>query len=197
MSVTVDHEPLDFRELGISTIGQVLAHLQRENRLVTQVLIDGEEATNGFRALPVEGRTIFIETSDPRELALEVLEETASRIQQSEAMKLEAAEMLQKNQNNKAFERLSSCIRAWHDGQDALLKTAELLRVDLTTLTVEGQPFEDLLAGFTEDLRSIRSALDQRDFVLLGDVLLYETAGMTEKWLAAINALRDTICAAR
>jgi hypothetical protein len=197
LSVTVDHEHLDFRELGIRTIGQLLAHLQRESRLVTQVLIDGEEATNGFRSLPIEGRTIFIETADPRELALEVLDETASRIQQSEAMKLEAAELLQRNQNNKAFENLSFCIRAWHDGQDALLKTAELLRIDLTTVAVEEQPFEELLADFTRDLKLIRAALDQRDFVLLGDVLLYETADMTGKWLAAINALRDTICAAR
>jgi hypothetical protein len=197
LSVTVDHEPLDFQELGVQTIGQVLAHLQRENRLVTQVLIDGEEATNGFRQLPVDGHTIFIETSDPRELALDVLDETASRIQQSEAMKSEAAELLQKNHTNKAFERLSNCIRAWHDGQDALLKTADLLRVDLTTVMVEEQPFEELLAEFTADLRLIRAALDQRDFVLLGDVLLYETADMTGKWLAAINALRDTICAIR
>ena len=197
MSVTVDHEPFDFRELGVQTIGQVLAHLQKEQRLVTQVLIDGEEASNGFRQMPIEGRTIFIETSDPRELALDVLDETASRIQQSEAMKSEAAELLQKNQVNKAFEKLSSCIRAWHDGQDALLKTAELLRVDLTTVTVEEQPFEELLNDFTQDLKLIRAALDQRDFVLLGDVLLYETADMTSKWLGAINALRDTICAAR
>ena len=197
MSITVDHEPFDFRELGLQSIGQVLAHLQKEQRLVTQVLIDGEEATNGFRQMPVEGRTIFIETSDPRGLALEVLDETASRIQQSETMKSEAAELLQRNQTNKAFEKLSSCIRAWHDGQDALLKTAELLRVDLTILTVDDQPFEELLTDFTQDLKLIRAALDQRDFVLLGDVLLYETADMTTKWLAAINALRDTICAAR
>ena len=197
MSVTVDHEPLDIRELNIRTIGQVLAHLQKEQRLVTQVLIDGEEATNGFRAMPVDGHSVFIETSDPRELALEVLEETASRIQQSDAMKSEAAELLQRNQPNKAFEKLSSCIRAWHDGQEALLKTAELLRVDLTTVTVEEQSFEEVLADFTGNLRSIRGALDQRDFVLLGDVLLYETAEMTGKWLAAINALRDTICAIR
>ena len=197
MSVTVDHETLDVGELGVRTIGQILAHLQRENRRVTQVLIDGEEAANGFRQMPVEGHTIFIETSDPRELALDVIEETASRIQQSEAMKSEAAELLQKNQTNKAFERLSNCIRAWHDGQDALLKTAELLRVDLTTVTVDEQPFEELLSDFTQDLKLIRAALDQRDFVLLGDVLLYETADMTSKWLAAINALRDTICALR
>lgn len=197
MSVTVDHEPLDIRELNIQTIGQVLAHLQKDHRLVTQVLIDGEEATNGFRSMPVDGHSVFIETSDPRELALEVLDETASRIQQSDAMKSEAAELLQKNQPNKAFERLSSCIRAWHDGQEALLKTAELLRVDLTTVTVEEQQFEEVLADFTANLRSIRSALEQRDFVLLSDVLLYETAEMTPKWLAAINALRDTICAIR
>src|SRR5688572_15702878 len=147
--------------------------------------------------MPVDGHSVFIETSDPRELALEVLEETASRIQQSDAMKSEAAELLQRNQPNKAFEKLSSCIRAWHDGQEALLKTAELLRVDLTTVTVEEQSFEEVLADFTANLRSIRGALDQRDFVLLGDVLLYETAEMTGKWLAAINAVRDTICAIR
>jgi hypothetical protein len=197
LSVTVDHEPFDVQKLKIQTIGQVLAHLQKDHRLVTQVLIDGEEATNGFRSMPVDGHSIFIETSDPRELALEVLDETASRIQQSDAMKSEAAELLQKNQPNKAFERLSSCIRAWHDGQEALLKTAELLRVDLTTVMVEEQQFEEVLADFTANLRSIRGALDQRDFVLLGDVLLYETAEMTGKWLAAINALRDTICAIR
>ena len=43
MSVTVDDELLPADEMGLQTVGQVLAHLQKENRLVVQVLIDGHE----------------------------------------------------------------------------------------------------------------------------------------------------------
>jgi hypothetical protein len=43
MSVTVDHQPLATETLGLKTVGQVLAHLQRQDRLVVHVLIDGQE----------------------------------------------------------------------------------------------------------------------------------------------------------
>jgi len=43
MSVTIDREPLAVRELGLQTVGQVLAHVAKDNRLVVQVLIDGQE----------------------------------------------------------------------------------------------------------------------------------------------------------
>ena len=42
MSVTIDHELLDVDQMGLSTVGQVLSHLHRDNRLVTNLLIDGE-----------------------------------------------------------------------------------------------------------------------------------------------------------
>ena len=38
MSVTVDHETLQVDQLGLRTIGQVLSHLQRDNRLVVNLL---------------------------------------------------------------------------------------------------------------------------------------------------------------
>ena len=41
MSVTVDDQPLHADELGFTTLGQVLSHLQQNNRLVVHVLIDG------------------------------------------------------------------------------------------------------------------------------------------------------------
>ena len=47
MSVTVDHQPLQAEKLGLRTVGQVLAHLQKDNRLVVHVLIDGQEPAGG------------------------------------------------------------------------------------------------------------------------------------------------------
>src|SRR5437773_6829111 len=43
MPVTVDHQPLSTETLGLQTVGQVLAHLQQQDRLVVNVLIDGQE----------------------------------------------------------------------------------------------------------------------------------------------------------
>ena len=67
-SVTVDREPLAVADLGFSTVGQVLSHLQRDNnRLVVQVLIDGQEpdgtALAALRQRPLEGHIGFQELS--------------------------------------------------------------------------------------------------------------------------------------
>ena len=43
MSVIVDDQTIPAEQLGLTTLGQLLNHLQRDNRLVVHVLIDGQE----------------------------------------------------------------------------------------------------------------------------------------------------------
>jgi hypothetical protein len=61
MSVIVDQQPIPADELGLKTVGQVLAHLKRDNRLIVQVLIDGQEPDlRRFKAVkksPLAGHT--------------------------------------------------------------------------------------------------------------------------------------------
>ena len=54
MSVTVDHRPLAAENLGLKTLGQVLAHLQKDNRLVVHVLID--DHVDDDRVVPLSRR---------------------------------------------------------------------------------------------------------------------------------------------
>ena len=79
MSVTVDHSPLCAEELGLRTVGQVLAHLQREKRLVVHVLIDGLEPDlrrlGDVRKSTLKDHHVFIETADPCEMAMDVLKQ--------------------------------------------------------------------------------------------------------------------------
>src|SRR6266404_491585 len=88
MSVTVDHEPLPAETLGLKTVGHVLSHLRRVNRLVTNILIDGHAPDlNGLVAVrksPLIGHTIFIETAEPREMALNVLEDVEEQLDETE-----------------------------------------------------------------------------------------------------------------
>ena len=197
MSVIIDREPLAVRELGLQTVGQVLAHVARDNRLVVQVLIDGQEPDieqiGSVRSTPIDGRTIFIETANSAELAQNVLDEVVSQLTAAERSKQQAADLLQQNQTSKALCELGVCIRTWQHAQQCIEKVLELLRVDSGNVIVAKVPLAQCLENFSFQLRQIKSSLEQRDFVSLGDTLQYETSDTTQSWLSCIEAVRRLI----
>ena len=105
MSVTVDRQPLAAEEMGLQTLGQLLQHLQKDNRLVVHVLIDGQEPDlsqmGTVRKLPLDRHTLFIETADPRELAMEALAEVDAQLREADRLRCESSDLIAKNQNQK------------------------------------------------------------------------------------------------
>src|SRR3984957_9719600 len=143
MSVTVDQQPLATEELGLRTVGQVLSHLQKEDRLVVNLLIDGQQPDlaeiQRIRKSLVTGKTLYIETARPREMVLEVLDDVEAQLTEAEQYKNDAAELLQQNQVGKAMERLGVYFSTWQSAQESVLKTSQLLRIDIETLRVDSQ----------------------------------------------------------
>lgn len=197
MSVTVDQNPLAAEEMGMQTVGQVLAHLQRDNRLVVHVLIDGQEPdldqAGSMRRAPLLGHTVYIETAEPRQMAAEVLAEVQNQLAEADALKSETVELLCRKQNFKAMEKLSGCFGTWHHAQESVLKTAQLLRIDLNDIKADGRSLQDLLKEFTHQLRQIKTALENRDFVCLRDILIHETTQTSRQWHAALDSMSDTV----
>jgi len=199
MPVTVDDSPLRAEELGLRTVGQVLAHLQREKRLVVHVLIDGLEPDlrrlGDVRKSPLKDHHVFIETADPREMAMDVLKQVEAQLGEADRIKNEAAKLLQSNQNVRAMEKLSGCLTTWQHAQESLLSTARLLKIDLDQILIGGRPLTELIMQFAEQLKQIRSSLENRDFVTLGDVLIYDTEQTSAQWRLALEELRRMIAA--
>jgi hypothetical protein len=197
MSVTVDSEPLAAEAMGLQTVGQVLAHLQRDDRLVVNLLIDGEEPDlsrmNAVRQSSVRGKTLYIETAHPREMALDVLNEVESQLAEAEQFKTDAADLLQQNHVARAMEKLGLCFTTWQTAQESVHKVGQLLRIDLSALTVGGRSLVETLDEFSQQLRDIKQTLVDRDFVALCDLLLYETIETNRRWQAAFQALRDVV----
>jgi hypothetical protein len=197
MSVMVDQERLEVERLGLRTIGQVLSHLQRDNRLVVNLLIDGHEPD--FDRLPqvrqssVDAHTLFIETAEPRAMALEVLAEVEAQLGEADRLKGEAIDLLQRGVAVKAMERLSGCFTTWHNAQESVEKVARLLRIDLDDVRVADGSLADLIAEFSGHLRQVKLALEGRDFVTLGDVLQYEMTETSTLWRAALGAVRELV----
>jgi hypothetical protein len=200
MSVTIDHLPLAVEEMGLRTVGQVLAHIQKDNRLVTSLLIDGLEPDldriGTVRQSLLTAHTIFIETTDSQKMAIDVLSEVEDQLAETDRLRVSAIESLQRGQASRAMEKLSGCFSTWHIAQDSVLKVAQLLRIDLEALTVWGRPLTDLLQQFTAQLVQIKTALEHRDFVTLCDILTYEATETSNQWRAALTAIRSTIAAA-
>lgn len=197
MSIIVDQEPLAADVLGLKTVGQVLSHIQRDNRLVVQLLIDGlqpdlDHITSLKQSL-LGDRTLYIETANPHEMALEVLTEVESQLSEADRLKSEASDLLQQNQHVRAMEKLGGCFTTWQHAQESVLKTAQLLRIDLQSIRLDRGTLTDLCEEFTTQLRQIKAALEARDFVSLTDILLYETTETTGQWRQAIQSLRTTI----
>jgi hypothetical protein len=197
MSVMVDRQSLPADELGLRTVGQVLAHVQKENRLVVHVLIDGQEPDfnrmGEVRRMPLGNHVVFVETADPRELARSALDGVESQLAEADRLRTEASDLISKGMNQKAMEKLAGCFSTWQHAQESVLKTAQLLRLQLDRITVEGQPLTSMVREFAEQLRTIKSTLEDRDFVGLNDILTYETTQTSHRWQHAIAAMRTAI----
>jgi hypothetical protein len=197
MSVTVDHENLPAEQMGFKTIGQVLAHIQKGKRLVVHVLLDGEEPDlnqlGRLKAAPLLGHTLFIETSDPRKMAVQALEEVEEQLTEADRLTGDAIQLLRDNQNLKAMEKLKGCFSTWQHAQESVLKVSQLLRIDLSKILVDGRPFVQVMGDFAQQLKLIKTALENRDFVSLIDTLVYEVADSSSNWRAAIRSMRTVI----
>jgi hypothetical protein len=197
MSVTIDHEVCEVETLGLNTVGQVLSHASRNNRLVVNMLIDGQQPDlnriGEIRQSTLLGKTLFIETADPRGMALDVLNEVAKQMDTADKLAADACDALRQDKASDAMGRLSGCFTIWHHAQESVLKTAQLLRIDLARIEVGGRPLNSVVGEFTEQLKLIKACLEDRDYVTLCDILTYETAITSGNWRAAILAMQTTI----
>jgi hypothetical protein len=197
MAVLIDSTPLETEPLGLSTVGQVLAHVARGKRLIVNLLIDGHQPDYDdmatVRQAPLGGHTLFVETAEPREIVTDALDEVERQMVEADRLTGEAVNLLQQNQPAAAMQRLSGCFTTWHHAQDSVTKTAQLMRLRLEEIETAGQSLATLMGEFSDQLRSIRGALECRDYTTLGDVLTYETPETTRKWRDAMATMRARV----
>src|SRR5439155_8679362 len=109
MSVIVDDRPLEAERLGLKTVGQVLSHLKKGNRLVVHVLIDGKEPDlkriRAIKKFPLNAHNVFIETADPKQMARQFLDEVEAQLTEADRLKGESTKLLDRNQYAPAMEK--------------------------------------------------------------------------------------------
>lgn len=193
MPVLVDEMPLDTVSLNLRTVGEVLAHVQRDGRMAVELRWDGTPPDltipQAVHARDIGAHQLEVTTADPRELALDAMAAMEQALGEADSARVSATDLLARNEAPAAMAKLASCLTTWHQAQQCILQSARLLRIDLNTIDVDGEPLHAMLEQFSQQLRQIKDALRNQDYVTMSDILTYELDRAGARWRSAMTSL--------
>ena len=126
-----------------------------------------------------------------KDLALTTIGKLAAIIEWLAPQHKETARLLEQGNTNAAMTRLAELISAWQQIQAAYANLAKLLEITMNNLPVRDLGHaggEIILNEFCSQLSEIQSALQNKDFVLLADILQYEMDGAVANWMALLES---------
>ena len=195
VAVEVDIEPA--RPVG-EIIDRVRAYLADRQRIIARIYVAGAPVPPdqleqmltrpGEQVGPVE-----FDSASPRDLAREAVRAVAALLGDAAQLQQDAAAKLSAGATGKAMELLLGCLNMFKTAQEAISQAVQLTRIDLNQLAVEDRQAGELIAELAGQLATTRTALESRDFAMLGDLLSYEFPAATLRWQAILAALDEAM----
>ncbi|MEK6644296.1 MAG: hypothetical protein AABZ08_10335 [Planctomycetota bacterium] len=192
MSAYLDSQPIATDALGPhASIGQLLdlvkTRVTGSGRLVLGMKCNEEDVEAEDIAAMLSAPITDFERLDfvsgrPQDMVLDALDAVRRAFEQTYQVVRDASESLSRGDAPRAMGLLSECFGVWGQTSDAVLTSGRLLNVDLETLHIEGRTISDWVADLVTKLREIKCAIEDRDSVLLGDILRYELDETMQAW---------------
>jgi hypothetical protein len=198
MQLFVDEQPHTFSADPATTAAQLLASLRQqmlqEDRLITQVLWRGqplgEQAEQELaKATVVDPGLMELHTRATGEVAADLLGQVGRIFEPLGLQQEQIADHLAAGRTGEAMKDLSIYIEAWQNTQSAVTACGRLMGWEYDRFCFEGRPLEQHFGELVGQLRNIRDALTDRDYVLLSDILTYELSETLEKWTRMLQHL--------
>jgi hypothetical protein len=207
MSAYLDNAPLTLDELGDdASIGQLLEWVRRKlhgtDRLIlglrcNEEVVENEEIAGLLSAPVSDFDRLDVVSGDPRALVKEAVDQARDALDDSLAIVKQAAACLDAGDVMAAMNRLSECFELWGQTHEAVMNGGKLLNLDFQSLEIGGLPFVETLTPLANQLRELKSAIEQRDHVLLRDILRYELDDALASWRRTLDGFADHVRALR
>lgn len=205
MIVTLDGRKLDSPAATPPDLRALIDQVRSEHsqeRLIVSVSLNGElipnESIDRFLTSTLEpSDQVDLESADTRQLTADALREAAEHVAAAGRRQIEIADQINTGQIAEAMNEFTGFVEVWQIVRDTLLQSCDVLGRDLTLHEHEGMSLLLHLGQVSETLRELRNALDNRDFVLLADLIHYEVPPMCEKWGAILQGLSQAVATGR
>jgi len=193
-----------------STLGTALKIVQDrqigDDAVISAVWVDGEPLTadtlSRWKDRPVaDFQEARVDAPSKSALAATSLRTLSEGLSESGADREEIVEHIHQGRSTEAMKQLPGYLGIWEGVQQSLSSVGRLLDSDLNSLELfagqnkpdQWQPTSmvDLIHDLSSKLAEIKQALEASDLVLLGDVLDYDFADLTETWRQTLKELAE------
>lgn len=202
MPIYLDNEILTPSPGPDSTVHELIAQLRPElaqnNKMVVSIRCDNEDVPDTQvdeilkRRVDAVGRLDLITASIPH-LALGALDEALNVLRDTRQQQTQIVDALSRDDAQQALELLGQCAAAWSLAHDSVLKTVQLLGLNLEGMTYNGAPLLDILNTVNGHLSQLKECLQARDFVLLNDLMQYDIVPHFDQWEGMIKTVAEAI----
>jgi len=202
MHVYVDDKPFAVSDLASKTVRQVAnevnSALAQQGRMLVAVFCDGrliepQELQSVLDSPASRFERLDFQSALPAVLAREVLMRASELLDEVSPLLQQAGELLSQGQNARAMELLANCFGVWHQVQDSVAKSSRLLGLDLSKFLIADRPADEMLEEFADRLREVKEALENRDYVMLSDVVQYELPEAAPRWKELLERLIEAV----
>ena len=196
MPLLIDQAPVTPNLPESHTLAEAIAWAQSQlptGQIITAVSLDGValegDALTQTRPQLVAGRVISLGTTSRKELSLSMLGKLYAMVQWLAPQHKEVAALLEKGEQAPAFAKLGKIFAGWQQIQNAFGGLAKLNDIVPSELPVRALTGDAILNEFCRQLAEMQTALQNRDFVLLADILQYEMDGATANWVSLLESI--------
>lgn len=198
MQILFDEVPCN---VDAGTIGEAIASARdlarQRGRLIVDVTVDGSRLTEAdlasCRRHDEAAGIIRFTSADPVEIVAHTFEDAEDALAEADELQQKAAELLHSDEHTVAMDTLGEAVSIWLSVQEAIVKGAQAIGLDLDTVHVGGESFQDMIRRLNECLKTVRRGVQDRDEVTLADTLLYEFPQIVEQWRGLLRDLRARI----
>jgi len=201
MIVTLDGQRIDHLPQAGASLESLIEHLRGTclgERIVITVSwngrdLTGSDLTDRLGVAPSGDDQIDLESAQPTEVCALALREVGDQLRVATDALPEIAAGFHAGGAESALGGLSSMLGVWANCQRTLGDASRLLGRDLGEEEFQGERLTTHLEAVANVLRSVREAVQNRDYVLLADLIEYEMPGVCTLWQGAVLALADRV----
>lgn len=198
MQILLDENVCDVAADTVEEAIAVCADLvEAQGRMIVDVQVDGarwsEEELASTENQSTTAQVVELTSADPAQLVLQTFQDAAEALTDADELQQEAAQLLQSDQRTICMDKMGEALSIWLSVQQAIVKGSQVIGLQLDEVTVDGTPIVTSIVQLNEQLRMLRTALEQDDQIALADALLYEFPDIVREWQGILEHLQTLV----
>lgn len=195
MNIWIDeHQITDAPDLD-TALEQARVHAESQGRLIVDILVDGEPATDAFfdedsASLPPINELRFT-TANTTDMVNETLQTTVESIELLKADQAAGVQQLREGNIADSMESMRAIMEGWQAIRDIVDQIAQITNIDIFKLQAGDKTGSELVESLSKSLAEVRETLNTEDWSSLGDIIEYDLTELADQWSTLLEAMKS------